>query len=247
MKKGKVKFFKKINVQIITSILILSIIYLVSSFFSSYAQEQALGGMTRIYDKWIQMDRIESHLQNNVSDNQVSLEMMGYSHELERIQELQESIYANIDSDAELLEELNALAADLEDKDIVGTDRETVETIISNQNAAVIKLDKLLKETIELHASGDAEAAQVKYEEMKAVSVEVQDYQNEFLTLIEEVIDSFVKERTEVANSYSKVSDVLFFVFIAVDVLVIFVVNRINSTPCNKNRKLTFCVVMCVI
>lgn len=241
MNERKIKFREKINVQIITSIVILSIIYLISSVCSGYAQEQALGGMTRIYNKWIQMDRIESELQKNVSDNQVSLEMMGYSHDFERISELQKDIYENIDEDTELLSSLNDLVINLEDNDLVGVDRETVETIIKEQYEKLTKLDKLLKETIELHSSGQADEAQIKYEEMKKVAGEVETYEAQILEMIENVINTFVKEREATVNNFSGVSDVLFFVFIGFVIAIILVVNinimkpvRVSSSKLSK-------------
>ena len=53
---------KKIGVKITVMMIIMAIMYLITSFASGFAQEQALGGLNRIYTKWVQLERYETKL-----------------------------------------------------------------------------------------------------------------------------------------------------------------------------------------
>ena len=42
--------------------IIMAIMYLITSFASGFAQEQALGGLNRVYNNWVQLKRYETKL-----------------------------------------------------------------------------------------------------------------------------------------------------------------------------------------
>ena len=52
---------KKIGTKIMVMI-VMSVMYLITSFASGFAQEQALGGLNRVYSKWVQLERYETKL-----------------------------------------------------------------------------------------------------------------------------------------------------------------------------------------
>lgn len=53
---------KKIGVKITVMMVIMAIMYLAMSFASGFAKEQALGGLNRVYDNWVQLERYETQL-----------------------------------------------------------------------------------------------------------------------------------------------------------------------------------------
>ena len=53
---------KKIGVKITVMMIIMAIMYLITSFASGFAQEQALGGLNRVYNNWVQLERYETKL-----------------------------------------------------------------------------------------------------------------------------------------------------------------------------------------
>ena len=50
---------KKIGVKITVMMIIMAIMYLITSIASGFAQEQALGGLNRVYNNWVQLERYE--------------------------------------------------------------------------------------------------------------------------------------------------------------------------------------------
>ena len=66
----KKKFFmrKKIGVKIMLMFAVMAVMYLISSFASGFAQAQALGGMNRLYNSWVQLERYETQLVKQVDD-----------------------------------------------------------------------------------------------------------------------------------------------------------------------------------
>ena len=59
---------KKIGTRIVVMLLVMTIMYAVSSVCSGFAQEQALGGMNRINNNWTQLERLELQLVKNVEN-----------------------------------------------------------------------------------------------------------------------------------------------------------------------------------
>lgn len=53
---------KKIGVKIMLMFAAMTVMYLITSFSSGFAQEQALGGMNRLYNNWVQLERYETEL-----------------------------------------------------------------------------------------------------------------------------------------------------------------------------------------
>ena len=64
---------KKIGTRIIVMLLAMTVMYLISTVASTYAQEQALGGMNRIYNSWTQLERMETRLVQVVDENELHL------------------------------------------------------------------------------------------------------------------------------------------------------------------------------
>lgn len=42
--------------------IVMAIMYLITSLASGFAKEQALGGLNRVYGKWVQLERYETQL-----------------------------------------------------------------------------------------------------------------------------------------------------------------------------------------
>lgn len=53
---------KKIGTRIVVMLVVMTIMFLISSVASGYAQEQALGGMNRLYRNWVILERYETQL-----------------------------------------------------------------------------------------------------------------------------------------------------------------------------------------
>ena len=57
---GGIQMSKKIGVKITVMMVAMTIMYLITSVASGFAQEQALGGMNRVYNSWVALERYET-------------------------------------------------------------------------------------------------------------------------------------------------------------------------------------------
>ena len=232
--KNKMKFFQSLNFRLMTALAILLIMFLINALANGFAKEQALGGMNRLYEKWIQIERIENEVINNTTANHVNIEMLGYSKDVEKATLLSEEIFANIEKTKDLLLELETIADSLEEMDIIGTTKEDIISKITQHNENISSLNKATTQVLELFALGDMENAQVKYEEMYEKLIITKEAEMEMLNIIRTAEDSLVQQRQITVAGYGTISSVMFFVFIGVLVLIISYIYFFITKPTGK-------------
>ena len=117
---------KKIGVKITVMMVIMAIMYLITSFASGFAQEQALGGLNRVYNNWVQLERYETKLVK-ATDNCNFYSNMIVHYKMPAVQkQLAEGIPAIIEETQGYFKEMHARVDALEPNDLAGVTQEEV-------------------------------------------------------------------------------------------------------------------------
>ena len=115
---------KKIGVKIMLMFVAMTIMYLISSLASGFAQEQALGGMNRLYNSWVQLERYETQLVKQVDDSKFYANMIVH-YEMPAVQEsLSKGIPGIIANTEAIFDEMHAIVDGLEKGDLEGISKE---------------------------------------------------------------------------------------------------------------------------
>ena len=111
---------KKIGTRIIAMLFLMLIMYLVTSITAGYAHEQALGGMNRLYDKWVQLERYETKLVKCVDNTSFYANMIVH-YEMPAVQgALSEGLPALEEEAKGYFAEMRTIVDALEDGDMAG-------------------------------------------------------------------------------------------------------------------------------
>ena len=117
---------KKIGTRIIVMLIAMTVMYLITSVASGYAQEQALGGLNRVYSNWVQLERYETKLVK-VTDNCTFYANMIVHYQMPAAQQqLAEGMPAMIEETQGYFKEMHAMVDALEENDLVGVTKEDV-------------------------------------------------------------------------------------------------------------------------
>ena len=128
---------KKIGTRIIVMLVAMTVMYLVTSFASGYAQEQALGGMNRIHNSWTQLERLELDMVKNLESNKMYTNMVVWMKMPQAQKSMAEMVLAQIEESNNLFKEMHAIADNLVSNDLVGITYEDVANCLKNYEAAV--------------------------------------------------------------------------------------------------------------
>ena len=221
-------------VMVIGSLMVLTLWFLISAFANGYAKEQAIGGLNRLYNNWIQMERIETQIVNTVSQNSVNIELLGYSSNADKSIALSEEIVANIDAMNELLVQMDDKTNGLIENDLVGITKDDVTSLVASHKSETEKLNTLILEMLDLFAVGDMANAQLKYEATAAQSVVVKELQTALVDLIYGAEDSLIQQRQGVVDTVGSIADVVFFVYLIALVGIIIFVMKSVTIPTKK-------------
>lgn len=150
---------KKIGTRIIVMLVAMAVMYLITSFASGYAQEQALGGMNRICDKWVRMERLGTDLILKVESNKLCTNMIVWMQHPDSQKAMAEGIPATVTEINTLLDEMDALATTFDNVDMAGGSKEDLETILATYRATVETLNAQSQKVASLYLAGDAEGS----------------------------------------------------------------------------------------
>ena len=153
---------KNIGTRIIVMLIAMTVMYLVTTVASSFAQEQALGGMNRIHNRWTQLERIELDMVKTLESNKLYANMIVWMN-AEGTQaarkQMAEMLLESVTVSDQLFAQMHAIADNLEANDMVGVTAEEVASCLQNYEAAVDVLNNQMKSVATLYLAGDEAGA----------------------------------------------------------------------------------------
>jgi len=222
---------KSIGTRIMVMLILMIIMYGVTSVFYGLAKEQAMGGMNRTYKNWTQLERIETQVIKSVDNSNFYANMIVH-YQMPAVQEqLSQGFPAMVEATEGYLAQMLAICENLEPNDLAGTPKEDVIAAMNNYIAAVRVVQSQGSEVARLYLAGDPEAsananngATKNLEALTAAETAL----NEIIINTAEAL--IAEKQTNVAN-YSFVAEKMFFVFIGAVIVMIISVNKSISKP----------------
>ena len=222
---------KNIGARILVMLIAMTVMYLITSFASGFAQEQALGGMNRIYENWTQLERLETQLIKTVDANKLSLNMLLNTEDAASAGEMITEIAAAIEASKATLASQRAIAEKLEANDMVQVTQEDVLNVINAQEVAIGTLNTYAQEALTKYEAEDMNGVQMAVSKANVCITSVVAAEDNYITLVEGAEDALRASRQASVNSISSISDIMFFVFLGAAVLMVIVVNRSIAKP----------------
>lgn len=222
---------KKIGTRIIIMLLIMSLMFLISSLASGFAQEQALGGMNRLYNNWVMLERYEMQL-GKITDNCSFYANMIVHYESPQTQKtMAEAIPGFITETETLFEEMYAIVDNLTEGDMVGVTKAEVESTLSAYEKATATIQEQAQSVAQYYLAGKTEAA-VNANNGASKNIEaLTAAEDAFIELVKSAADNLIEQRRASVEGYSVISDNMFFVFIGVVVLMVIIVEKTIAKP----------------
>ena len=222
---------RKIGVKITVMMIILSIMYLITSFASGFAQEQALGGLNRVYNNWVQLERYETKLVK-VTDNCTFYANMIVHYKMPAAQkQLAEGMPAMIEETKGYFKAMHEMVDALEPNDLVGVTQEEVKAALIAYEAAISAVQDQAATVASLYLAGDEEGSKNANNGASANIQAASEAEAAFMALVSTAADNMIVQRNATVEGYSGISDVTFFVFIGAAALMIFYINKTVASP----------------
>ncbi len=222
---------KKIGTKITVMMVVMTIMYLITSFASGYAQEQALGGMNRLYNKWVQLERYETQLVK-ASDNCTFYANMIVHYQNPVAQDMMaEGIPQLIESTQATFAEMHAIVDELESGDIAGVKKADVQAALTAYEEATAVVQNQAGTVAELYLAGDSEGAANANNGAQANITAMSEAETVFMDMVKTASDGLIEKRRATVESFASISNVLFFVFIGAAAVMILNINKTVAKP----------------
>ena len=222
---------KKIGVKIMLMFAAMTVMYLITSFSSGFAQEQALGGMNRLYNNWVQLERYETELVKTTDNCTFYANMIVHYENPAAQKSLAEGIPALIEQTQTIFAEMHTIVDGLEDGDIAGVTKEEVKTALTAYEEATAVVQEQAAKVAELYLAGNEEASANANNGASKNIEALTAAETEFVNIVKTASDSLIEKRRNTVDGYSGISDTMFFVFIGAAALMIFYINRSITRP----------------
>lgn len=226
-----IKKTKQIGIIMIGSLVLMSITFLANSLVTGFAQEQALGGLNRVYDNWIQLERYETDLVK-ATDNCSFYVNMVIHYEMPQAQaEMAGLIQEEVAKVNTTFKEMHTIVNTLEDGDIVGITKEEVQAALTEYEAATAVVTEQASTVAELYLAGNAEDAAAANNGANANGQAMAAAQTNFLNLVKTASDNLIESRRNIVDTLSSVSSFIFFYFLGTAGIIIFIVIKSIVKP----------------
>lgn len=222
---------KKIGVKIMLMFAVMTIMYLVSTIASGFAKEQAMGGMNRLYNNWVQLERYETQLVKQVDDSKFYANMIVH-YEMPQVQEsLAKGIPGMISNTEAIFNDMHAIVDGLESNDLAGITKEEVKAALNAYEEAVIVVQNQANTVAELYLAGDAEASANANNGATKNLEALGAAETAFMDIVKLASDNLIEQKRVNVDGYSSISSAMFYAFIVVAVVMIFYVNISIAKP----------------
>ena len=212
-------------------LLAMTVMYLVTSVASGFAQEQALGGMNRIHNSWTKLERLELDMVKNLESNKMYTNMVVWMKMPEAQKGMDQMVLAQIEESNNLFKEMHAIADNLVANDLVGITYEEVSNCLKEYETAVGVLNEQMSTVATLYLAGDEAGAAAANNGATENITAVVKAEEAFDVLIATAVDNMIANRQATVDAVSSISDVMFFVFLGAAALMVVIVNRSISVP----------------
>ncbi len=234
------KLFKKqnpttkklgIGVVIIGSLILMSIAFIANSLVTGFAQEQALGGMNRTYDNWVQLERYEADIIQNTENAKFYANMIVH-YEMPAAQEsMAQLVPETIKNTTLIFDNMYSIVNNLETNDLAGfTKQEVIAALDAYKEATMVILNQS-GSVAELYLAGD-EAAAAAANNGATKNIEIQTAaQTAFMTIVKDSANNLITQRRNTVDMLSTISSVIFFWYLGTAAVIIFLVIKTIVKP----------------
>ncbi len=214
---------KKIEIKIVSMLVVLALMFAVSAYASSYASKHAIEGMNHIYSDYMQLERMEMELAANVAKVKFNCNMIvWYTNEPVR-QSLAEGMQEIIDNTEENLENMKVLCESLEDEKFVDT--------YEAYAAAIRVLEEQAATVSSIALTYDYEGAKNANNGMTANLNAITEAETAFNELVQGSADALLHEKQDLAEQLTTISNGLIVTYLAMVVLMMLVIRRSIVKP----------------
>ena len=222
---------KKIGVKIMLMFAVMTIMFVIASLASGFAQEQALGGMNRLYNSWVQLERYETQLVKQIDDTTFYANMIVH-YEMPAVQEsLSKSLPGMIENTEAIFDEMYAIVDGLESGDLAGVSKEEVKASLTAYEEAVIVAQNQANTVGELYLAGDPEASANANNGATKNLEALGDAEAAFMDMVKTASDNLIAQKRKTVDGYAGVSDAMFFVFLGAAIIMGIYVNLSVAKP----------------
>ena len=222
---------KKIGLKIMLMFAVMTIMFLGATLANGFGKEQALGGMNRLYNNWVQLERYETQLVKQVDDSTFYANMIVH-YEMPQVQEnLAKGIPGIIANTEAIFADMHAIVDGLEAADLAGTAKEDVKASLTAYEQAVAVVQNQANTVAELYLKGDVEASinanNGATKNLEALGVA----ETAFMDIVKMISDSLIEQKRVTVEKFSSIASLIFYAFIGVAVAMILFVNMTIAKP----------------
>lgn len=226
---------KKIGTKVFVMMVLMAILYIVTSLAYGFAQEQALGGMNRVYNNWVQLERYENQLVKTADNCNFYTNMIVHYKNPAAQKSMAEGIATEIETTNAIFAEMHAVVDGLTANDLEGgiTKEEVRATLEAYEAATAVVQDQAAK-VAALYLAGDEEGsananngATKNIENMTAA-------ETAFTDMVALAADNLIEARRVAVDGYASVADAMFFVFIAAAIVMVVYIEKTVASPAKK-------------
>lgn len=224
---------KKIGTKIMVMMIVMSVMYLITSFASGFAQEQALGGLNRVYNKWVQLERYETKLVK-ATDNCNFYSNMIVHYKMPAVQKtLAENVPTIIEQTQGYFKEMHAIVDALEPNDLEGSKikKADVQAALKAYEETTAVVQEQAATVAKLYLEGKPEESAAANNGATANLTAMGEAETAFMNMVSKAADGLIKQKQANVAMYSSISDTMFFVFLGAAVLMIIYINRTVAKP----------------
>ena len=222
---------KKIGTRIVVMLVLMTAMFLASSFASGFAQEQALGGMNRLYNSWVILERYETQLVKATDNCNFYSNMIVHYKNPAAQESLAKGIPSIIEQTKTIFGEMHAIVDGLEEADLVGVTQEEVKTALTAYEEATAVVQNQATTVAELYLAGNPEASANANNGASKNLEALGAAETAFMDLLKNASDGLIEKRRVVVEGYASISNTMFFVFIGAVALMIIIVNKTITKP----------------
>jgi len=222
---------KKIGVKITVMMIIMAIMYLVTTLASGFAKEQALGGLNRVYSKWIQLERYETQLVK-ATDNCNLYSNMIVHYKMPAVQQaLAENVPVIIEQTQGIFKEMHKIVDNLEPNDLEGVKKADVQAALKAYEETTAVVQEQAATVARLYLEGDPEASAAANNGATQNLTAMGEAETAFMEIVKKASDNLIALKQANVAMYSKVSSAMFYSFVVAAVLMIFYINKTIAAP----------------
>ena len=150
---------RKIGTRIVVMLMVMTAMFVASSVASGFAQEQALGGMNRLYKSWGMLERYETQLVKVTDKCNFYSNMIVHYDNPTAQENLANQIPGFIEQTKSLFAEMHAMVDNLEEADLAGVTYQEVKAALTAYEEATAVVQNQAGTVAALYLAGDIEAS----------------------------------------------------------------------------------------